>query len=79
MKLSQFKFTLPKELIAQYPAPYRDEARLLVLHKKTGDIELKKIPDMLDYFSEGDHFIFNDTKVFPARLYGTKERTGAAI
>ena len=79
MKLSQFKFNLPKELIAQYPAPYRDEARLLVLHKKTGDIELKKIPDMLDYFSEGDHFIFNDTKVFPARLYGTKERTGAAI
>ncbi len=79
MKLSQFKFTLPKELIAQYPAPYRDEARLLVLHKKTGDVELKTIPDMLDYFDEGDHFIFNDTKVFPARLYGTKERTGAAI
>ena len=79
MKLSQFKFNLPKELIAQYPAPYRDEARLMVLHKKTGEIELKKIPDMLDYFSEGDYFIFNDTKVFPARLYGTKERTGAAI
>ncbi len=79
MKLSQFKFTLPKELIAQYPAQYRDEARMMVLHKKTGDIELKTITDMLDYFNEGDHFIFNDTKVFPARLYGTKERTGAAI
>ncbi len=79
MKLSQFKFNLPKELIAQYPAPFRDEAKLMVLHKKTGDVEIKTIPDMLDYFSEGDHFIFNDTKVFPARLYGTKERTGAAI
>lgn len=79
MKLSQFKFNLPKELIAQYPARYRDEARLLVLHKSTGDVEIKQIPDMLDYFNEGDHFIFNDTKVFPARLYGTKERTGAAI
>jgi len=79
MKLSQFKFNLPKELIAQYPAPYRDEARLMVLHKKTGDVEIKSIPDMLDYFSDGDHFIFNDTKVFPARLFGTKERTGAAI
>lgn len=79
MKLSQFKFHLPEELIAQYPARYRDEARLLVLHRKTGDIELKTIPDMLDYFDEGDHFIFNDTKVFPARLYGNKERTGANI
>ena len=79
MKLSQFKFTLPKELIAQYPAPYRDEAQLMVLHRKTGEIEMKTIPDMLDYFDDGDHFIFNNTKVFPARLYGTKERTGAAI
>ena len=79
MKLSQFKFNLPKELIAQYPAKYRDEARLMVLHKKTGELEFKHIPDMLDYFNDGDHFIFNDTKVFPARLYGTKERTGAAI
>lgn len=79
MKLSQFRFNLPKELIAQYPAVYRDDARLLVLHKSSGDVELKQIPDMLDYFDEGDHFIFNDTKVFPARLFGTKERTGADI
>lgn len=79
MKLSQFRFNLPKELLAQYPAAYRDESRLMVLHKKTGDIEIRQITDMLDYFNEGDHFIFNDTKVFPARLYGTKERTGAAI
>ncbi len=79
MKLSQFKFHLPEELLAQYPAPYRDEARLMVLHRTTGDIEFKKIPDMISYFDEGDYFIFNDTKVFPARLYGTKERTGADI
>ncbi|MBQ8100113.1 MAG: tRNA preQ1(34) S-adenosylmethionine ribosyltransferase-isomerase QueA [Paludibacteraceae bacterium] len=79
MKLSQFKFTLPKEQIAQYPARYRDESRLLVLHRKTGDIELKQFPDVVNYFDEGDHFLLNDTKVFPARLYGTKERTGAAI
>ncbi len=79
MKLSQFKFNLPPELLAQYPAPYRDEARLLVLHRTTGDIELKTIPDLVHYFDEGDHFIFNDTKVFPARLFGNKERTGADI
>ncbi len=79
MKLSQFKFNLPPELLAQYPAPYRDEARLLVLHRTTGDIEFKTIPDLVQYFDEGDHFIFNDTKVFPARLFGNKERTGADI
>lgn len=79
MKLSQFKFHLPEELIAQYPARFRDDARLMVLHRKTGEIEHKTIPGLLDYFDEHDHFIFNDTKVFPARLYGTKERTGADI
>ncbi len=79
MKLSQFKFHLPEELIAQYPARFRDEAQLLILHRKTGEIEFKAFPAMLDYFSEGDYFIFNDTKVFPARLYGHKERTGASI
>ncbi len=79
MKLSQFKFQLPIELLAQYPAAYRDEARLMVLHRTTGDLELKTIPDLVTYFNEGDHFIFNNTKVFPARLYGTKERTGADI
>lgn len=79
MKLSQFKFQLPEELIAQYPAQFRDEARLLVLHRKSGEIEFKTIPDMMGYFDDGDYFIFNDTKVFPARLYGHKERTGASI
>ncbi len=79
MKLSQFKFKLPEELIAQYPAKYRDEARLMVLNKNTGAIEHKIFKDVLDYFNEGDLFVFNDTKVFPARLYGNKEKTGAQI
>lgn len=79
MKLSQFKFKLPDELIAQYPAKYRDEARLMVLNKNTGAIEHKIFKDVLDYFNEGDLFVFNDTKVFPARLYGNKEKTGAQI
>ncbi len=79
MKLSQFKFNLPPELLAQYPANFRDEARMMVLHRTTGDIELKTITDIVQYFGDGDHFIFNDTKVFPARLYGKKERTGASI
>lgn len=79
MKLSQFKFKLPEELIAQYPAKYRDESRLMVLNRKTGEIEHKSFKDVLDYFSENDLFIFNDTKVFPARLYGNKEKTGAQI
>ena len=79
MKLSKFKYKLPPELIAQYPAPNRDEARLLVLHKKTGEIEHKLFKDIIDYFDEKDVFVFNDTKVFPARLYGNKEKTGAEI
>ena len=79
MKLSQFRFKLPEELIAQYPAPYRDEARLLVLHRKTGAIEHKKVTDVAQYFDEGDLFVFNDSKVFPARLYGNKEKTNALI
>ncbi len=79
MKLSQFKFKLPEELIAQYPAKYRDESRLMVMNRKTGEIEHKSFKDVLDYFSEKDLFIFNDTKVFPARLYGNKEKTGAQI
>ncbi len=79
MKLSQFKFDLPQELLAQYPTTYREDARLMVLHRKSGKIECKNIPDLVEYFDEGDYFIFNDTKVFPARLFGTKERTGAAI
>lgn len=79
MKLSQFKFNLPDELIAKYPSAHRDESRLLVIHKKTDQLEHKTFKDVLDYFNKGDFFIFNDTKVFPARLFGNKEKTGAKI
>jgi S-adenosylmethionine:tRNA ribosyltransferase-isomerase len=79
MKLSKFKFKLPDELIAQHPSNHRDESRLLVLHRKTGQIEHRMFKDVLEYFNEDDLFIFNDTKVFPARLYGNKEKTGAQI
>ena len=67
MKLSKFKFNLPEESIAQYPSEHRDECKLLVLHKKTGEIEHKIFKDILEYFDEEDVFILNDTKVFPAR------------
>jgi S-adenosylmethionine:tRNA ribosyltransferase-isomerase len=79
MKLSKFKFKLPEELIAQYPSKHRDESRLMVVHRKTGEIEHRTFKDVLEYFNENDLFIFNDTKVFPARLYGNKEKTGAQI
>ncbi|MDR0413763.1 MAG: tRNA preQ1(34) S-adenosylmethionine ribosyltransferase-isomerase QueA [Dysgonamonadaceae bacterium] len=79
MKLSKFKFNLPQELIAAYPAQHRDESRLMVVHRNTGEIEHKIFKDMLQYFNEKDTFIFNDTYVFPARLYGNKEKTGAQI
>ena len=79
MKLNQFKFKLPDELLAQYPSAYPEDARMLVLHRKTGEIEHKTVRDVVDYFSDGDLFIFNDTKVFPARLYGQKEKTLANI
>ncbi|MBP3253159.1 MAG: tRNA preQ1(34) S-adenosylmethionine ribosyltransferase-isomerase QueA [Bacteroidales bacterium] len=79
MKLSQFNYNLPKDLIAMYPAKDRDECRLMVVHRKSGDIEHKKFKDILDYFDEGDLFVMNDTKVFPARLLGTKEKTNARI
>ena len=94
MKLSQFKFKLPEELIALEPSYYRDECRLMVLHRKSKTIDMFKkdesgnpvvdadgkqqymdFRNVLDYFDEHDTFIFNDTKVFPARLYGTKEKT----
>jgi S-adenosylmethionine:tRNA ribosyltransferase-isomerase len=78
-KLSQFGFELPKKLIAQEPAKNRDESRLMVLHRDTGKIEHKVFKDVIDYFDEKDVFIFNNTKVFPARLYGKKEKTGAKI
>lgn len=79
MKLSQFSFKLPEELIAQYPAEHRDDCRMLVLHRKTGEIEHRIFHEIIDYFDEHDLFILNDTKVFPARLYGNKEKTGAQI
>ena len=79
MKLSKFKFNLPEEQIALYPAHNRDEARLLVLNRKTGEIEHKIFKEILQYFDDKDVFIFNDTKVFPARLYGIKEKNGAKI
>ena len=77
MKLSKFKYKLPPELIALHPAKNRDEARLMVLDRKTGKIEHKIFKDVIDYFDEKDVFVFNDSKVFPARLYGNKEKTGA--
>ncbi len=79
MKLSKFRYKLPPELIAQHPAKNRDECRLMVLNRKTGEIEHKTFKDIIEYFNEKDVFVFNDTKVFPARLYGNKEKTGAEI
>ncbi len=79
MRLCQFRFKLPENLIAQFPAPYRDDARLMVLHRKTGQIEHKSLPELVNYFNEGDLFVFNDSKVFPARLWGHKEKTNALI
>ena len=79
MKLSQFNFELPADRIAQEPTRWRDEARLMVLHKDTGLIEHRLFKDIIDYFGKGDTFVLNDTKVFPARLYGKKEKTGADI
>ncbi|HEU4718820.1 MAG TPA: tRNA preQ1(34) S-adenosylmethionine ribosyltransferase-isomerase QueA, partial [Bacteroidia bacterium] len=79
MKLSQFKFGLPRDLVADYPAKNRDESKLMVIHRDTGKIEHKVFKDIINYFGEGDTMILNDTKVFPARLYGNKEKTGAKI
>ena len=79
MKLSQFKFYLPPELIADHPPLNRDESRLIVLHRATQVIEHKSFKDILSYFGDGDVFVINNTKVFPARLYGEKEKTGARI
>jgi S-adenosylmethionine:tRNA ribosyltransferase-isomerase len=78
-KLSNFNFDLPEKLIAQYPSKERDQSRLMVLDRKTGKIEHKIFKDLLSYFDDGDAMIFNNTKVFPARMYGNKEKTGAKI
>lgn len=79
MKLSEFDFELPEELIAEYPTENRDESRMMVIHRDTGKIEHKMFKDILGYFDEGDVMIRNNTKVFPARMYGNKEKTGAKI
>ncbi len=79
MKLSQFVFDLPLNLISQYPAKRREDSRLMVVHRKTGQIEHKHFYDIIDYFDDKDVFAINNTKVFPARMYGRKEKTGAKI
>ena len=79
MKLTQFKFDLPLNLIAQHPAKRREDSRLMIIHKKTGAIEHKTFKDIINYFDDKDVFVINNTKVFPARMYGRKEKTGAKI
>lgn len=79
MKLSKFRYHLPPELIASHPPKYRDESKLMVLNRKSESIEHKVFKDVINYFDDGDVFIINNTKVFPARLYGEKEKTGAKI
>lgn len=78
-KLSQFSFELPKKLIAQYPAVNRDESRMMVVHRDSGKIEHRIFKDIMEYFDDGDVMLFNNTRVFPARMYGQKEKTGAKI
>lgn len=79
MKLSHFNFNLPNELLAEFPAENRDESRLMVVNRKTGTIEHRMFKDIIDYFGDGDVMVINNTKVFPARMYGNKEKTGARI
>ena len=79
MKLSNFNYDLPKELLAEYPSHQRDESKLMILNRDTQKIEHKLFKDIIDYFDDGDVFVLNDTKVFPARLMGNKEKTGARI
>lgn len=79
MKLSKFRYSLPDKLVALYPSENRDEARLMVIDRKSGKIEHRVFSDIIDYFGDKDVMVFNNTKVFPARLYGNKEKTGAKI
>jgi len=79
MKLSKFRYDLPQDLIAKHPSPLRDECRLMVIDRKTRKIEHHIFKDIINYYGNKDIFVFNDTKVFPARLYGNKEKTGARI
>jgi len=78
-KLSQFIFELPEKLIAKYPAKERDESKLMVIHRKSGKIEDRYFRDIIEYFDDKDVMVVNNTKVFPARMYGRKEKTGAKI
>ena len=79
MKLSQYNYPFSPDMLAKYPTENRDESRLMIVHRDTGEIEHRIFKDVIDYFDENDVFIFNNTKVFPARLYGNKEKTGAEI
>ena len=79
MKLSQYGYDFSADMLAKYPATNRDDSRLMVVNRKNGSIEHRIFKDIIDYFDEKDIFVFNDTKVFPARLYGNKEKTGAEI
>lgn len=79
MKLSQFRFDLPLNLIAQNPTKKREDSRMMVVHRETGQIENRNFRDILEYFDDKDVFVVNNTKVFPARMYGRKEKTGAKI
>src|SRR5437762_8924196 len=79
MKLSMFKFNLPKELLAEHPSKNGEDARMMVIERATGKISHKKFKDIINYFDDGDVLMLNDTKVFPARMYGNKEKTGAKI
>src|SRR5438552_2091660 len=79
MKLSKFIFDLPLDLIAQTPAKKREDSKMMVIHRKTGQLENKHFRDILDYFDDKDVFVVNNTKVFPARMYGRKDKTGAII
>lgn len=79
MKLSQFRYELPEELIAQHPLDNRDDSRLMIVHRDTGKFEHRMFKDVVDIFDEGDVFVANNTKVFPAKMYGNKEKTGAVI
>jgi S-adenosylmethionine:tRNA ribosyltransferase-isomerase len=79
MKLSHFTYDLPQELIAKHPTDHRDDSRLMVIDRKKGTIEHKMFSDVINYFDEGDCLVLNNTKVFPARMYGNKEKTGARI
>ncbi len=79
MKLSQYNYPFSAEMLAKYPADNRDESKLMVIDRKSGKIKHREFKDLIEYFKPGDVLVFNDTKVFPARLYGNKEKTGAEI